>query len=86
MVGFGIGDCGNNTFDISDNNKFKLKWKMKELIIEWTINVVNFLIYILIFLRAMGTTCFNTLDLSAALVGVSAGAVYLFTKIMKRFK
>jgi len=57
---------------------------MKDLIIDWTINITNLLIYILIFTKAIGTPFFNTFDLVASLVGISAGVIWLVVKAIKK--
>ena len=57
---------------------------MEDLIIEWIINITNLLIYILIFIKALGTPFFNTFDLTASLVGISAGVTWLFIKVIKK--
>ena len=57
---------------------------MKDLIIDWTINITNLLIYILISTKAIGTPFFNTFDLVASLVGISAGVIWLVVKAIKR--
>ena len=59
---------------------------MDDLIVEWTINVVNFLIYILIFTRAIITKSFNTFDLFATLIGILAGVTFLVFKVIKNKK
>ncbi len=56
---------------------------VRDLVIDWIINLVNLLIYIMIFMKALGTPFFNTFDLSAALVGISAGVLWLFVKVIK---
>lgn len=56
---------------------------MKDLIVEWIINVVNFLIYILIFSRAVIMNSFDIFDLIATLIGISAGITFLVFKVLK---
>jgi len=45
---------------------------MKELIVDWVINMTNLMIYILIFTKALGTPFFSTFDLTATLIGITA--------------
>lgn len=57
---------------------------MKETATEWIINAMNYLIYILIFYRAIGSQCFNTLDLTASLIGISASTLFLLYKVLNK--
>lgn len=56
---------------------------VRNLFIDWTINLVNLLIYIMIFIKAIGKPFFNIFDLTAALVGITAGVLWLFIKSLK---
>ncbi len=56
---------------------------VNDLIIDWTINLVNFLIYIMIFVRVIGTPFFSTFDLIASLIGIIAGVLWLSIKAFK---
>jgi hypothetical protein len=56
---------------------------VRNLFIDWIINLVNLLIYIMIFMKAVGRPIFNTFDLTAALIGIAAGVLWLFIKTLK---
>ncbi|MBU1252074.1 MAG: hypothetical protein KJ905_03190 [Nanoarchaeota archaeon] len=56
---------------------------VKDILIDWIINLVNLLIYTMILMKAIGTLFFNTFDLVAALVGIVAGVLWLFIKVIK---
>ncbi|MBU2616988.1 MAG: hypothetical protein KKB79_03350 [Nanoarchaeota archaeon] len=53
---------------------------VKDLMIDWIINFVNLLIYVMIFMKVIGTAFFSTFDLVASLVGITAGVLWLFIK------
>ncbi len=56
---------------------------VKDLMVDWIINLVNLLIYVMIFIKAIGTPFFNTFDLIATLVGIIGGVLWLFIKAIK---
>lgn len=57
---------------------------MDERLYDWFITFISFLIYIYIFTKTMNTECFNTSDLSIALVGVVASVWLLFWRAIRR--
>ncbi len=54
-----------------------------DLFVDGIISIVNFLIYILIFMKAIGTSFFNLFDLTELLMGISAGGIWLFVKVLR---
>lgn len=58
---------------------------MKELI-DWIVNTINFLIFIYIFLKTLGTKCFNTFDLFVSLFGITIGVIALIMVIINKYE
>ena len=57
---------------------------MDEQLYDWFITFISFLIYIYIFTKTIGSSCFNTSDLSVTLVGVVASVWLLIVRTIKK--
>ncbi len=56
---------------------------MDEKLYDWFIIMINYLIYIYVFIKTLGTTCFKTADLSIALVGLVASVWLLIVRAFR---
>jgi len=57
---------------------------MNEELFDWLVNLINYLIFLYIFIKAFGTQCFNTYDLSVTLMGISASVFLLIIKLINK--
>jgi len=57
---------------------------MKDEFYDWFINIINYLIFIFIFLKSVGSMCFSSLDLSVTLIGISASVLLLLIRTMRK--
>jgi len=59
---------------------------MQEEFFDWFVNTLNYLIFVYIFLKTIGTSCFSRNDVLITLVGITASVFILVIKIFnKRF-
>lgn len=58
---------------------------MEPEIIDWFTNTLNFLIYIFIFIKSLGTACFNQFDLAVSLFGVSVGVLGFVVGLINKY-
>ncbi len=57
---------------------------MQEEFFDWSIIVLNYLIFVLIFIRTLRTDCFNTFDLSVTFIGLGASILLLIIKLINK--
>ena len=57
---------------------------MRNDLIDWTTNTINFLIFIYIFIKTLGSSCFDLFDISVSLFGVSAGVLGFIVGLINR--
>ena len=55
---------------------------MQKEILDWFVNTVNYLIFVYIFLKTIGTACFSQNDILITLIGITSSVFLLFTKVM----
>ncbi|MAG02834.1 hypothetical protein CMI42_05850 [Candidatus Pacearchaeota archaeon] len=51
---------------------------------DWFVVMISFLVYIHIFIKTIGTTCFSTSDLNVTLVGITASVWLLTVRVIRR--
>jgi hypothetical protein len=57
---------------------------MKDEFYDWFINVINYLIFIFVFVKSLGSMCFSSLDLTITLMGISASVLLLLIRTMRK--
>jgi hypothetical protein len=58
---------------------------MEPAIIDWFTNTLNFLIYIFIFIKTLGTACFNQFDLSVSLFGIGVSVLGFVVGLINKY-
>ena len=57
---------------------------MNEELFDWFVNTINYLIFVYIFLKTIGSACFNSSDLTITLIGISSSVLLLIIKILNK--
>jgi hypothetical protein len=58
---------------------------MESELIDWFTNTINVLIYIFIFVKSLGTACFNQFDLSVSLFGISISVLSFVVGLINKY-
>ena len=62
------------------NNNCSFGMKIQKEFFDWSINTLNYLIFVYIFLKTIGTACFNKNDILITLIGITSSVFLLFIK------